>query len=218
MHNYIHIPKTGGTALKFALDSGTPRIPINMPTAGHNQHLSRMQGQVCFVIRDPWDRFCSGFWERVTVDQRKNISATRPEKNFGYLPLNPLEKQILSECATPNDFVTYIRNGGVIRPIQPGIFELTGTITHWLGSSEQFRQQEHKIALVFDVKNLDRVMHNVYGLQMPTDPFKQRSRKLFDQDQSYHISDDNLEWFQNTYRHADYELLNYIRSQSYYVE
>ena len=134
------------------------------------------------------------------------------------MPLNPLEKQILAECATPNDFVTYIRNGGVIRPIQPGIFELTGTITHWLGSLELFQQNEHKVALVFDVKNMDKVMHSVYGLQMPTDPFKQRSRKLFDQEQSYQISDDNLEWFKNTYRHADYQLLNHIRSQDYYHE
>lgn len=218
MHNYIHIPKTGGTAIKFALEGVTPKIPISMPNAGHNQHLNKMKNNVCFVIRDPWERFCSGFWERVTVDQRKNISATRKEKNFGYLPLSSLEKNILNDCETPNDFVNYIRHGGTVQGVRPGIFELTGPITHWLGNLLQYQQQEHKVTLVFDIKSLNYVMETVYGLEMPTDPFKQRSRKLFDQEQSYEIAAENLDWFKNIYRKEEYDLLEYIKKQQYYME
>lgn len=219
MHNYIHIPKTGGTALKYAIQGQTPNIQITLPTAGHNQHLSRMKDNVCFVIRDPWERFCSGFWERVTVEQRKQKSQTEYKnlKNFGYRDLDNLEKQILHTCSTPEEFLEYIRSGGKTQPVRPGIFELTGSITHWLGNMEIYTANEHKISLVFDIKNMNKIMKYVYNIDMPTDPFKKRSRKLFNIKQSYDISSDNLKWFRESYRTQDYQLLEHIKNQDYYT-
>lgn len=222
VHNYIHLPKTGGTALKYALaeqENSDPKIIINMPTAGHNQHLSRMNGDACFIIRHPLDRFCSGFWERATMEERKHKSQTEFKHipGFGYKDYNALEKEILSKCKTPDEFLTYLREGGKTQPgTTPGLFELTASLTQWLGDIEQFKKHEHKLEMVYHINNMDYVMQNIYGITMPTDPFRKRSRALFDKPQSYRVSTKNRTWFEQEFRRADYELIAYIKTRPYW--
>lgn len=221
VHNYIHLPKTGGTAMKYALreqENSNPNIKINIPKAGHNQHLSRMTDNVCFIIRHPWDRFCSGFWERATMEERRKKSQTEYKHvpGFGYKDYSPIEKTILSKCKTPDEFLTYIREGGETQGVTPGLFELTASLTHWLGDIETFKRNEDKIKMVYHINDMDNVMNDVYGITMPTDPFKKRSRALFNKTQSYRISVKNKAWFEKEYRPMDYELIAYIKTRPYW--
>ena len=222
-HNYIHIPKTGGTAMKHAVDAGKEQnkeLPnIVMPKAGHSQHLKNMTN-ACFIIRHPWDRFCSGFWERATFSKRKELSETTYSgvKSFGYKRLSVLEEEILAECKTPDQFATYIRTGGKTAGHGEALFELTGSYTHWVGYLEEFKNNEDKIKMVFHINNLTKVMEEVYNLKMPTDPFLKRSRTLFNMDQPYRISPANKKWFQDEYHKHDYELIAYIKTRPFYYE
>lgn len=221
-HYYIHIPKTGGTAMKYALaeqNNKSVDVKIQLPQGGHNQHLQNMKQNVCFIIRHPWDRFCSGFWERATMPERREKSRTeyRDVPSFGYKDYNGLEKEILAECKHPDQFLTYIREGGKVQPgSTPGLFELTAGLGQWLGSIETYKRNESKIKMVYHINNVDHVMKSIYNIDMPTDPFKKRSRALFDKKQSYHISPRNRIWFEQEYRKADYELIAYIKTRPYW--
>ena len=223
-HNYLHIPKTGGTALKYVVKehnaANKPQPKILLPSAGHNQHLSRMGSNVCFIIRHPLDRFCSGFWERVTMPERRELSQTKYKdvEGFGYKEFDKLEQDIFDKCKTPDDFLTYIRTGGKTKNATPGLFELTASLTHWLGDMNSFQQNQNRIALVYHINNLDNVARTVYDLQMPTDPFKKRSRTLFNREQSYNVSSANRHWFEQEYRKQDYELIAYIKTQPFFYK
>lgn len=220
-HNYLHIPKTGGTALKYVIDEHNrvdkPQPRIHMPSAGHNQKLSRMSN-ACFIIRHPWERFCSGFWERVTMPQRQELSRTKYSdvKGFGYKAYNGLEEEILRKCKTPDEFLTYIREGGETQDNTPGLFELTGSMCFWLGNIDQFKENEHRVISAFHINNMNKAMKSIYDIEMPTDPFKKRSRDLFDMKQTYNISGANRVWFEREYRRQDYELIAYIKTRPFF--
>lgn len=222
-HNYLHIPKTGGTALKYVIDehnsANKPQPRIHLPNAGHNQKLANMNN-ACFIVRHPWDRFCSGFWERVTMPQRQELSKTKYKdvKGFGYKAYNSLEEEILDRCKTPDEFLTYIKTGGKTQENTPGLFELTDSITFWLGNMAQFQAHEHKIKSAFHINNMNIAMKKIYNIEMPTDPFKKRSRDLFNIKQSYDISPANRVWFEREYRKQDYELIAYIKTRPFFVK
>lgn len=62
----LHIPKTAGTAIKAALEGveGTERFALRL--CPHGLRLSHVPAgdKVAFVLRDPVDRFVSGFFSR----------------------------------------------------------------------------------------------------------------------------------------------------------
>jgi len=215
MDYYIHIPKSGGTSIKYAKESN-PNMPVHIQTAGHNQTIHSFNQNVCFIVRDPWERFCSGFWERKTMPQRRNISKTNTFTSFGYADYNHLETNILNQCATPDDYVSLIRKTGFQNV---GVLtELCASIQHWIGNPEEYKKQEHKVVKVFDIKNMDNIFKNHYNTELPQDAFRKRSRKLFDIEQSYECSPSNTVWFTEEFRKADYKLIEYITQQNYYAK
>lgn len=223
-HNYLHIPKTGGTALKYVVQQhnrnpSKTQPKLTVPAAGHTQHLSNMNN-VCFAIRHPWERFCSGFWERVNMPKRKELSNTvyKDLKDFGYKDYDGLEIEILKKCKTPDEYLTYIRNGGETGGTRPGLFELTSSITHWLGDLETFKKHESRIKLVFHINNFNRIMKDIYDINMPSDPFMKRSKSIFTNTNANQITASNRIWFENQFRAMDYELIAYIKQRPFYHE
>ena len=212
-YNFIHIPKTGGTAIKYALEDYS-RPNITFPDRGHSLKLSGVTNNACFVIRQPWLRFCSAYWERATMEERRRISENKDVKTFGYANLSADEKRLLEKYTTPDELVTFLREGGRLTGI---LGELTAPQTVWLGELPQYKKHEHKVKLVFALKDLDKTMKNIFGMFLTRDPFKQRSRKLFDKQQSYDISPVNKDWFEQHRKH-EYELLDYIRTREYFYE
>lgn len=212
-YNFIHIPKTGGTSIKYALEE-TPRPNITFPEQGHGLTLKSLNNNACFIIRQPWLKFCSAYWERATMEERRELSKTNSYKSFGYANLSDHEKSILEEYKTPNDLISYLRAGNTL----PGILgELTSPHNKWLGNLDEYKRHEHKVKLAFALKDLNKALKVHFGLVVPQDPFRRRSRKLFKKEQSYDITPENLEWFEY-HRKNEYELLDYIRTRPYFYE
>lgn len=91
--HFLHIGKTGGSAIKFALG----KYPVDGQYALHlHKHGVRLsdipQGdQIIFAVRDPLSRFVSGFYSRQRQGQPRIYSSW-----------SPAEKKAFEYFSTPN--------------------------------------------------------------------------------------------------------------------
>lgn len=212
---WIHIPKTAGTALKNAEKSQQKKLNISL---NHQNTLFNTYDCI-FAIRDPWERFCSGYWECKTNEQRAQLAQTvyANMPHYGYGEFTQEDKNILANTNTPEEYFVWLLANPTykVEAPQPGLHNMTCSLDRWLGDLTKFKKYESRVNFCFDVKDLTYIMKHQFNIDMPTDPFLKRSRELFDTEQSYNISPENLELFK-TYRQSDYELLEYIRKQPYY--
>lgn len=221
---YLHIPKTAGTALRnVGLDHKLPFM-----VGGHDNTLSNCNSCVVFSLREPWERFVSGFWEAKTFGLRDGIGNQpkyRRYKRGGYhvdRKRSPLEQEVY-KIVSPDAMVTWLRDDHNrhrlyldIRDVNP-MAMLTAPLTHWLGDIASFEQHEHKIRAVFDQRHLTRIMQHHVGVSMPEDAFIARSRKLWDFTGDDYCSPENLSWFRDHFRDLDYQLWDYIQTRDYFI-
>ncbi len=216
---YLHIPKTAGTAIKN-LKIDYPKLPLH-PARGHSYNINNFP-KVAFGVRDPWERFCSGYWERVTQPERKLLNSKAPVeyRRSGYRDLASWEISLFDSCPTPNDLITVFKKydtlyENIILSKSP-LTDLMKPYTFWIGDLEYYKTVEHKVVYAFNVSNLTNIFETLFNVALPKDPFLKRSRDQFDIEQSYFISDENLEWFKEKFRKDDYVLLDYIKTRPYY--
>lgn len=220
MITYLHIPKTAGTAIKN-LKVDNPSLPL-VPATTHSISIKNAQ-TVAFGVRDPLLRFCSGYWERVTQDKRKLLNSQAPirYRRSGYKQLENWEVNLFKLYKTPDELLTAFRTNTFtykfILEQKTPLRDLLRPYITWLGKLEDYKEFEHKVRYAFDVNNLSSIFLRLFKLELPEDPFLKRSRQQFNIDQSYYISEENRHWFQNNFRKDDYELLEYIKQQKYYV-
>ena len=231
---YLHIPKTGGTAL-LNLDASGFKIFNVIPS--HRVTLFTSKTNVIFCVRDPWERFCSGFWEIKTLDLRHKLFIEKypdlqEQSNKEYTRFQKSQplwcKDLLAKCDTPNDLCSLLKADSSIgtklysfnssssfkNHVPLGL--VTQSISWWLGDLEDYKKLETKVTAAVDIKSLNYFMRSLFDVDMTNDPFLMRSRSQFDFEQSYNFSTDNINWFVNSFRKNDYELINYIKQQPYY--
>lgn len=229
---YLHIPKTAGTALKSLNRDGYNFFDV----CSSHQDILTTKHNVIFGVRDPIERFCSGFWEAKTLHIRKQLSEKNensPYRIGSYKLLNNMPQwyvDVQNNCNDPNEYILHLRNNSITRN---KLFEFNTTSTYnthtplgivgqslvwWLGELENYKKNEHRVNRAVNTKSLSKYMKDKYNIDMPTEPFKARSRKQFDIPQSYNISADNKKWFTEEFRAKDYELIDYIKNQKYYYE
>ena len=219
---YLHIPKTGGTSLRNAFMLSTNPVPF-VVAPSHAITLLNIETFCVFSIRDPLQRFCSGYWERVTNHKRKivNKNVNILFQGGGYQDLTEGEKNIFKDFPTPNHFLTALREKKVNRDdhefSKTPLNLLLSPLTYWLGVLDDYKKHESKVKNVYELDSLTRIMQE-QGVNLPEDPFLKRSRKQFPEiNQTYSISKENKEWFVEDLRSEDYKILNYIRKQPYYI-
>jgi len=217
---YLHIPKTAGTAIKN-LKVDNPSLPLK-PASNHSFNIKNVN-QVAFGVRDPLERFCSGYWERFTQEQRKILNNSAPirYRRSGYKPLSNWEIDLFKRYQTPDALISAFANNQFsykfILEQKTPLADLFRPYTFWLGKLENYIELEHKVSYAFDVNNLSRIFENLFNLKLPDDPFLKRSRQQFNLEQSYVVSDENIQWFKNIFRKDDYDLLDHIKQQVYYL-
>jgi hypothetical protein len=224
MSTFLHIPKTGGTALRNALLTNNVAARPFTVALTHGSNIVNTQMQIYFGLRDPLERFCSGFWERYTNPMRKELNKSAPNmfRGSGYRDFNDIEKYVFNMYPTPNAMLTSLRKKTYpqqrynIKDTDLNI--LLAPLTAWIGDVNTLRKHENRVGAVFDVSNLTQIMKTMYGIDMPSDPFLKRSRDQFPElEQSYDVSEENAVWFKEHFRKADYDVVDYIKKQSYYI-
>lgn len=229
----LHVPKTGGTAVKYAL--------INQPVGGFtvsNAHretlamLIRKQHSAVIVLRDPLDRFCSGFYERKHfLERHKHIQAEQdfPPNfgvNFNRAQYKQEEQRILDAVSTADEFITHIRNHpehyedldeSDYNSVKTPLGMLTRPLTFWTGSMNYFKNNEQHIKHTVDLDGLEQYLQAEYKLKLPgyDQPLFRRNKSFYGID-SVSISESNRNWFVNEFRREDYAVIEYMRSQTYH--
>ncbi|CAA6822551.1 MAG: Stf0 sulphotransferase [uncultured Sulfurovum sp.] len=92
--HFLHIGKTGGSAIRSVLENNSETTQYTIKTHGHATAIKNIpKGEkIIFFLRDPISRFISGFYSR----KRKG----QPRYNIEW---RPLEKEIFSTFETPNE-------------------------------------------------------------------------------------------------------------------
>jgi len=224
---FLHITKTAGTAIKNSLKD-CPRANVSIARR-HDKTLENSKN-VGIIIRDPWQRFCSGFWERKTLKElravRKNDDLLPKRYRTGGMGVNytPFELDLFDNAKTPDELISYFRVKNAL-PRKFNEFEmdthnnnfgqLCASYTYWLGNLNEYKELEDKVEIAVDINFLTEIMQQEFGLTMNQNPYVARKRSQFNLPQSYDISYDNLVWFQN-WRAEDYKLVEYIKTRPYY--
>jgi hypothetical protein len=224
---YVHIPKTGGTALKNAVKN-KQRMPFRV-CASHMQTVFNAPDKIIFGLRDPIERFCSGFWARKNHFLRQDLALKSHNRKYTIgsynKPFTEAEQNIFNQCSTPNDMVSLIKQQpDLIKQLDTGCLKdhiplglLTILpLTTWIGNLDLYKQHENRIHAVFNVNNLTSIMQKQYGVTMPEDNFQARRHTQFDIEQSYDIDINNTKYLKSFFK-QDYELMEYIKQQDYYI-
>jgi hypothetical protein len=99
--HFLHIGKTGGSAVKSVLKEfiETPQYILNLH--GHATALNDVPegNSVVFFLRDPVSRFVSGFYSRKRKGQPRYYSEWSPK-----------EKEVFEHFATPNEIAISLAN------------------------------------------------------------------------------------------------------------
>lgn len=224
---YLHIPKTGGTAIRNALRELVYKQGLKPPfdiIASHDATVYNLNHTLLFSIRDPLERFCSGYWERFTNPLRfeLNKSADILYQGGGYSPLTVVETELFKNYKTPNELITSIRektfDNKKFNFQKTELNMMLAPLTAWLGQPNIYKANEHKIKGVFNIKHLSDLMYDIYGLTLSSDPFIRRSRDQYDFVQDYAVDQENTEWFKSVFRRTDYQLVEYIKTRHYYFD
>ena len=161
--SFLHIGKTGGTAIKDAwapfkeenqkpiLINSESGISYKIKFCGHGTTVKNLDENELFMfcIRHPVQRFISGFNSRLTEG--------KPRYNC---PWMKSEKIAFSKFKTPNELAeglsshNTLEKGAALKAMK-GIRHVKNPISLWTGSMEDLMSIKHRIFFIFNQKTLN---------------------------------------------------------------
>jgi len=207
--HFLHIGKTGGTAVKEALKHFQKYKDTRIWLHNHKVTLVDIpQGdKVIFFIRDPISRFVSGFYSR----KRQG----RPRYNA---PWTPEEKEAFQNFRTPNELAKSIFSPDqAVRKkaihAMRGIYHVNTFLKDWLISKDYILRRKKDILFIGCQESLDKdfeLLKKLLGLprdiELPKDPMKAHKNPP-NIDKS--LDKDAIENLRKWYAH-DYELYDFL--------
>lgn len=144
--HFLHIGKTGGSAIKHALRPYLEQPPQQFTI--HNGHIALRKipqnDKFFFVLRDPLARFVSGFYSR----QRKG----RPRLNIEW---GPVEHEVFAAYQTPNDLAEALAiQEPLAQKAMNSIFHLTRIHTHYF-NLQQIKDRKSDLEFILFQEQLD---------------------------------------------------------------
>jgi hypothetical protein len=142
--HFIHISKTGGTAIKWALKAFVSVGTYDVRLHKHHAVLTDFPpGEpVFFMIRDPFDRFVSGFYSR----RRQG----RPRFD---VPWSPAEAKAFAAFNTADELATALSASdpalrALARRSMHSIGHVRGSYWHWFGDPELFSMRASDVLAI----------------------------------------------------------------------
>jgi hypothetical protein len=171
--NLLHIRKTGGNAVQHALRPYAAGNPVEIVRHPHATRLPDipMGNPVCFMLRDPVDRFVSGF------NSRRRCG--RPLKNR---PWNEAERIAFAVFPTANDLAEALSAPEDLRRAEAvaamsGINHVNSCYADWLVDTDYVRSRRDDIIWVGltsclddDFERLKGLLNLSCGCVLPSDP------------------------------------------------
>lgn len=148
--HFLHIGKTGGSAIRSVLDNNTKSTHYIIKTHGHATSIKDIPNgeKIIFFLRDPISRFISGFYSR----KRKG----QPRYNIEW---RPLEKEIFTTFETPNQLALSLSDSNSKHHVLA--FESMDYIQHlrhydnWYGDFDYFNSRLEDIFFIGFQESLD---------------------------------------------------------------
>jgi len=169
--NFLHIGKTGGSAIISAIKSSLSTERYNIKIWDHDVKLPDIpKGEkVFFFLRDPTSRFVSGFYSR----QRKG----QPRYNNEW---SKFEKEVFMTFSTPNELAISLLDNTM--PNYDLAVTAMNDMVHfssyysWFKNIEYFRSRENDILFIGfqesldeDFEKLKEVLNLPVSITLPTD-------------------------------------------------
>lgn len=144
--HFIHIAKTGGTAIKDAIRSGGTRRTTFGRLVLH-KHRFRLRDvpdgeHAFFVMRDPATRFLSSFYSRLRKGEPRHVVEWKPGEQAAFERFPT--PQALLDALGSSDRSTRRAAEQAMFAIQ----HLRRDVGYWLGSPRAFRNQIPKIVFI----------------------------------------------------------------------
>jgi sulfotransferase famil protein len=173
---FIHIGKTGGTALKSALRCHVEKTGAKIFfLRGHTMSFARMRAdypelRALFFVRDPAARFVSGFNSR--------LRQGRPRHN---VPWSPAEVIAFKEFATANQLAEALSDGDPPRQrlaafAMNQILHVANRLTQYLGPISLLQSERDSIFYIGDVATfphdfaeLVKILDIDHATELPSD-------------------------------------------------
>lgn len=142
--HFLHIGKTGGSAVKHAIKQGCPESPWRIKFHPHGVNLEDIPegDKVVYILRDPVKRFVSGFYSR----QRQG----KPRYN---IPWRPGERKAFEVFDTPNELAAALSSWNLGRRKQARqamrrIQHVKSSYWKWFKNEAYFRSRSDDILFV----------------------------------------------------------------------
>jgi len=194
--NFLHIPKTGGTAIKHVLKNKNKNYNILLKTHDYTLvDVVNSNSYGIFILRDPIERFISAFNSRLRKGQpRYNTTWTA------------FEEKLYNTYNTPNDLAEnlYVNkfNFNLINRLQQRIH--FKNLSYWLNCIDYvINNKEHILYVGFldtlneDFNNIIKILKLDSNLKLPTDDIN--SHKTPNKYSKY-LSDDAIKNLQILYK------------------
>ena len=210
--HFLHIGKTGGNSIRYALTPYLHCAGRQIVLHPHETTLPDIPLGDCviFCLRDPVERFVSGF------NSRRRMG--RPKNN---VPWNEAEAEAFSAFGAPNELAVALsspddqRRNQAIKGMN-GIGHVKSHYHDWLGSRTYLDSRKNDILwigwtdrLTADFEGLKQTLGLPRECRLPTDGVQAHKRLETDPTALDPVGEQNIRrWYQ-----ADFELLDYLLGQ-----
>ena len=144
--HFLHIGKTGGSALKRALRPVATAGPNRLDLHGHQFTLDQAKPgeRFFFTTRDPITRFVSGFYSRRRGGQP-------PSRD----PWSAAEAEAFREFGTPNELAEQIDTTADARRAMESIVHVRSPYSTWFGPPEDFLARRDDLLFILRLEHLN---------------------------------------------------------------
>lgn len=209
--HFLHIGKTAGTSIKYAFNQTKLYTNKNLVFVLHH-HGFRLPDvpedeRVFFIVRDPIDRYVSGFYSRYRKGQPRI-----------YNPWNNEEAEVFGEFKTPNEMAKALSSSNLeLAELAKKGFNNIGHVNtsywDWFLDEQYLEKRLNSIGYVAEIRNLDESFESFkskYGIgdsvSLPTSQVKKHANpdgfdKSLEPEAEKNLKD---------YYSREYDFLNYL--------